>query len=151
MDIRIFSRSKAKKDVLEKLTKFYVEELNLTNSRYRLVVTTTTGLKKENGWNGYADKVTDDLLLVVLDSRLSMVKMMYTLAHEMVHVKQFAKGQYKTEKSKNGKHKRFWMGKRVALPYAERPWELEAFKREDILVTALFDKILTQKEKKKKK
>jgi predicted metallopeptidase len=45
-----------------------------------------------------------------------------TLAHEMVHVRQYIRGELNEEMS-------VWRGKKVdsdEIPYAEQPWEIEA-------------------------
>jgi hypothetical protein len=60
-----------------------------------------------------------------------------TLAHEMVHVKQFAKGQFVTKGDKQ-----FWMGKRVTkrVKYLDQPWEVEAFSKQEILFRKAIEK-----------
>ena len=52
--------------------------------------------------------------------------MLETLAHEMVHLKQFVKGQLK-ERYMNGKRLTFWCNKPMRRPYWNQPWEKEAF------------------------
>ena len=55
-----------------------------------------------------------------------------TLAHEMVHVKQMAKGQLKAA----SRGAQSWMGKRypASTPYLDRPWEVEAFSRQELIM-----------------
>ena len=55
-----------------------------------------------------------------------------TLAHEMVHVKQMAKGQLKSA----SRGAQIWMGKRypASTPYLDRPWEIEAFSRQELIM-----------------
>jgi hypothetical protein len=55
-----------------------------------------------------------------------------TLAHEMVHVKQMAKGQLKSA----SRGAQTWMGKRypASTPYLDRPWEVEAFSRQELIM-----------------
>jgi len=69
------------------------------------------------------------------------------LAHEMVHVKQYVRGQYRGELSRNGKMRRIWLGKQYSVAYMKRPWEIEAFGREMELVIALVESV-AQKSKK---
>jgi len=60
-------------------------------------------------------------------SRLDMSKMMLTLAHELVHAKQFLKGELSPQ-MKNWKtipHE--------GIPYSRQPWEREAYKKEEFL------------------
>ena len=66
---------------------------------------------------------------ITVDAGMSKRALLIAIAHEMVHVKQYAKGELKYLSSK--KLQRF-QGK-VYNPdhmYWERPWEIEAFGRE---------------------
>ena len=58
-----------------------------------------------------------------------------TLAHEMVHVKQYVYGELDEEGMK-------WCGKRLTrdLPYHEQPWEIEAHDVGDILFVDYMEK-----------
>ena len=87
---------------------------------------------------------------IAMDSQLELPQMLMTLAHEMVHVKQYVRGQYRGELSRNGKMKRIWLGKQYSVAYLKRPWEREAFRREGELACALIDKV-AQKAKKSKR
>ena len=60
-----------------------------------------------------------------------------TLAHEMVHVRQMAKGILKI---KNGVN--YWCGKRYTkrTKYLDQPWEQDAFARQEIV----FRKAITE-------
>lgn len=59
--------------------------------------------------------------------RLDMSKMMLTLAHELVHAKQFLKGEL-SPMMQNWKSK-----PHGGIPYSRQPWEREAYKQEDFL------------------
>ena len=66
------------------------------------------------------------------------------------HAKQIAKGQYTY--TRNGRHfKQYWLGKRVKASYLDRPWEIEAFKRENLLVERLLEHVEKNMKKAKKK
>ena len=68
-----------------------------------------------------------------------------TLAHEMVHIKQFAKGQLK----RIGRQT-FWMGKRYVrskVNYYDHPWEHDAWSKEKFLSAKIF-KILSKENEK---
>ena len=64
-------------------------------------------------------------------TKASLLEMGTTLAHEMVHVRQLAKGQMKFLPNQA----RIWMGKRYnkRTHYLDQPWELDAFARQEIL------------------
>jgi hypothetical protein len=61
-----------------------------------------------------------------------------TLAHELVHVKQFATGEINEQLTK-------WCGKRIppSTEYWDQPWEIEAHGREKGLYVRLCQNVLT--------
>jgi hypothetical protein len=150
MEIKVFGRSKERREIIEKVSKFYLSQLNLDGFKHRVVISLIPHVCRDSNSNGYFLKVCDGLYQVVLDSRLEMTQCLRTLAHELVHVKQSARGHYQTKISRNGKEKRYWLGKHVVAKYEDQPWEREAFRREEELLDVLFRHI-AQKEKKAKK
>lgn len=66
--------------------------------------------------------------ILEIKSDQTEVEILRTLAHEMVHVRQYATGQL-------NEYMTVWNGKKVPanLSYAEQPWEIEAFSVGDIL------------------
>ena len=68
--------------------------------------------------------------MITMDKNLTKKTMLLALAHEVVHVKQYAKGELK-DYLKSDKSK--WLGKIVDLTdsdYWEQPWEIDAHGRE---------------------
>jgi len=139
MEIVVVTRSKYK-DLIEKSAKFYAKKLNILESNYVLIIYTDAGIKSE-GANGFALRTDKRQAQIGLYSRLSGLQMLCTLAHEMVHIKQFVRGHYKSEKSRNGKFKKFWLGEQVLAKYEKQPWEVEAYKRQDDLLRCLLETI----------
>ena len=127
--------------LLYKTAKFYANYLNLNKSKYSLVVCSAPNLRKRDGNNGVASKTGTKEVTVVVDSQLKLPQMLLTLAHEMVHAKQYIRGHYKATPSRNGKHKKLWLGKQYSVVYHKRPWEREAFRREGELVNALLESV----------
>ena len=69
-----------------------------------------------------------------LDIEIKIRRLLETVAHEMVHVKQYAKGELFEGNFKLGKHR--WMGEwlsdnsNLVKEYWDHPWEVEAHGRE---------------------
>ena len=59
------------------------------------------------------------------------------LAHEMIHVRQMARGYL--QPLSGGRNK--WMGKvyRAKMPYLDRPWEIAAFSGQELLMRRAFE------------
>ena len=71
-----------------------------------------------------------DTMLVVLKPTRNWMNLGITLAHELTHVAQFAKGQLQL--AKKGK---LWKGRlyKNDHPYLDQPWEIQAFARQELI------------------
>jgi hypothetical protein len=85
----------------------------------------------------YGDSCPDDYetpdrprdFVIRLDSRVEKRKMLITLAHEMVHVKQFARGElYHSTRKAQCRWQGRWL--KDSIDYWDSPWEIEAYGKE---------------------
>jgi hypothetical protein len=112
-----------------------IEQLGLTRSRRAVLVKVTDEI--EEGMQGATlnIEIADCYLVLIKQpkrvTKASLLDMGTTLAHEMVHVRQLAKGLMKFLPNQA----RIWMGKRYSKKthYLDQPWELDAFARQEIL------------------
>jgi hypothetical protein len=128
MEFLVHSRSKMIKEYLEIITPKMLKELGLTSSRKCVVI----ALEKDCPDLGLTvDFSTIDGYVVVIRSNQSVKDIGVTLAHELVHVKQMAKGILKPA----GRGSHTWKGKKYvkSTPYYSRPWELDAFAKQEIV------------------
>ena len=133
MEITVLSRSKDKRELIKAVASLYAEKLNVDNSKYELTIATVSGLAKADKINGGVCLIGPKFLLMTLDSRLDIEQLMITLAHEMVHVKQYAKGQLKVKYNRKGNPTFLWRGRKFKESYYDQPWEIEAFSKERVL------------------
>lgn len=96
---------------------------------------TEPGMAKREGMRGVVSKVGPKTIAMVIDTAMDLERLIITLSHEMVHVKQYAKGQVTTSKSLKT---RYWMGKKVRADYYNQPWEIEAYSKERLLANKIF-------------
>lgn len=77
----------------------------------------------------YADNYKPREFVIEINRFLRLRDFLETIAHEMVHVKQFARGEL-YQSLKNHRHK--WLGEwfKKDPEYWDRPWEIEAHGRE---------------------
>jgi len=135
MEYAIEASNAGTKKFLYSLMPSILEQLKLTNSRRAVLVKVTNGISAGNeGATTYVEIA--DCYLVLLKppeafTAKSMVELGITLAHEMVHVKQLAKGHMKIV----GNGTVVWMGKRYGkkTKYLDQPWEQHAFARQEII------------------
>lgn len=129
MEYKVQSRSKKLKEYVEFLMPRLIAELKLENSRKFVLVEIAKGITDKNAYGTTTTLPGLDSYVVALKPQ-KWADLGATLAHEMVHVKQFAKGHFQLRDGK-----RYWMGKRVTnrVKYLDQPWEQEAFARQEIL------------------
>jgi len=120
---------------LDSLMPSMIDQLGLARSRRAVLVKVTDEI--EDGMQGATldIKIADCYLVLIRQpkriTKAALLEMGTTLAHEMVHVRQLAKGQMKFLPNQA----RIWMGKRYnkRTHYLDQPWELDAFARQEIL------------------
>ena len=128
MEYLIETKSKRTKALFEIIVPRMLKELKLTRSRKTLLIKVCRdGIDGHEGSTVALDPIDS---YVVLIKPKNLKEMGITLAHEMVHVKQLAKG---TLKSINGVN--YWNGKRYRKnhKYLNQPWEIEAFSKQELL------------------
>lgn len=133
MEIKVTTKSIAKRELLLAVANLYARILKIEKSKFVVIIDTVKGFAKARGMNGAACLIEDKVIAVALDSKLSLEQTFITLAHEMVHVKQRAKGQLKNRIDNKGRVVWTWMGRDYNTDYFESPWEIEAFSRERIM------------------
>ena len=137
MEISVQINSEIKRNFLAVLARFYIEHLKLSNSKYHLTIISKTGQQKETGGYGVTGHEGKHIF-VSLDSKLSIDQLTLTFAHEMVHVKQIAKGQLVYQIVDDVEEVK-WLGKPANnIPYYDRPWEIQAYSMQELLVQQLY-------------
>lgn len=119
---------------------FFANELKIKNSRTRLTFVTARQANLE-GVNCYgATTRSGDEIYVYVNLRLGMSLLTTVIAHEMIHVAQFARGHL--VKTFDGDEPvNFWCGKKIdqEVDYDDLPWEQKAYAQQEDLVNKLYD------------
>jgi predicted DNA-binding transcriptional regulator len=130
MEIVVEGSARSKKFV-EAMLPSMVRQLGLEKSRKALLI------RVANECEGDTEGMTIDLskwtgaYLVIIKPKRNLVQLGLTLAHEMVHVKQLAKGLLKQKRSGHT-----WLGKMYSkkTPYLQMPWEIEAYSKQELIL-----------------
>jgi hypothetical protein len=127
MEIKV-SGSKRNKKFVEAILPSMITQLGLNSSRKAVVIQI-----EDDGTSNMGSTIPVDALdsyIVVVKPHRKLKDIGFTLAHEMVHVRQMAKGILKSVK--NG---HTWAGKRYSnkTKYLDMPWEQDAFARQEII------------------
>ena len=133
------SHNKAFYQSLDSAALFYVEVLlgkRMAKNIY-LDIKLTKDLKKKEGAYGYCHIVDDSLakpreFMIELDAsmRYKFDQILTWLAHEMVHLKQFVRGELCDYETGRVQWKSRTFGR---VHYDDQPWEKEAYRLEDEL------------------
>jgi hypothetical protein len=141
MEYLVESSNLKSRKFLDALMPSMIDQLALTNSRRAVLVSITNDL--EDGMEGATMNMefADCYLLLIKQpkrmTKATLLNMAGTLAHEMVHVRQLAKGMMKFGTNQS----RIWMGKRYTkkTKYLDQPWELDAFAKQEIILRRAID------------
>lgn len=127
--------SKRNKKFIEALMPSIIRQLNLENSKRVLLIRVADECGDNQGTT--VDLGVNLGIVVVIKPRKNLKDIGLTLAHEMVHVKQLAKGTLKTRKT--GSY--IWAGKRYSkkTEYLNMPWEIEAFSKQELILRRAFE------------
>jgi hypothetical protein len=136
MEFAIKSRSKKSKMLVEAILPSIIKQLKLTKSKKFLLVEISKDVGDNNDGCTVPLPGIDSIVVTVKPAPLHLLGI--TLAHEMVHVKQLAKGILRAE---NGV--KYWRGKRYSsrTKYLNCPWELEAFAQQEILFRRAIERL----------
>jgi hypothetical protein len=134
MEFKIEAASHLRRKFLGAIMPSMIEQLGLLNSKKAVLV-----IVEDNKTNNMGCTVSIDALdsYVISIKPASLKSIGLTLAHEMVHVRQLAKGMLKPM----GNGVNIWRGKKYTkkTKYLNMPWELDAFSRQEILFRRAID------------
>jgi hypothetical protein len=132
MDFVVEARSQKTKQFFEAILPSMIRQLKLENSRKLLMVKVD-----RIDTQGVTIPIDDiDTYLVVVNPVSRITDMGITLAHEMVHVKQMAKGILKSVAKGQT-----WGGKLYTkkTKYLDQPWEQDAFAKQELIFRRAID------------
>lgn len=137
----VFYNSKQKSQKREFIlacANFFIKELGIKNSRKQVFFVS----KKEADFDVSecygATTTTEDAIWVYINPNLSVETTLHTVAHEMIHVAQFARGHLVKWVDENDQTVTTWCGKRYdETEYLELPWEIKAYEGQDRLAYKL--------------
>lgn len=127
MDMTINCEDPKINKYVEMITTSILKQLKLESSKKHLMISVEETMDE----TGLTIPYGKDVIFVALNVNQTLFQLTVTLAHELVHVKQYAKGLLKP--GIRGTIK--WRGKSYPkkTPYLDRPWELQAFAQQEIL------------------
>ena len=125
MEYVVESKNSKHKKWIKALLPSMIKQLGLVNSRKTVLITVESC--DAHGATYPLDAI-DSYVVVIKPGKLKDIGL--TLAHEMVHVRQMAKGILQVVDGKN-----FWKGKRYTkrTKYLDQPWEQDAFAKQEIV------------------
>jgi hypothetical protein len=128
--------SRRNKRFVEAILPSMISQLKLENSTKAVVIRIKDECDGNQGITVDLSELTGCYMVVIKPTR-KLKDIGLTLAHEMVHVKQLAKGILKNKQ--NGVN--IWAGKRYTnkIAYLDMPWEIEAFSKQELILRRAFE------------
>ena len=128
--------SRRNKKFVEAILPSMISQLKLENCTKAVVVRIANECEGNQGITVDLSELTGCYMVVIAPTR-KLKDIGLTLAHEMVHVKQLAKGILKNKQ--NGVN--IWAGKRYTnkIAYLDMPWEIEAFSKQELILRRAFE------------
>ena len=128
--------SRRNKKFVEAILPSMISQLKLENCTKAVVIRIANECEDNQGITVDLSVLTGCYMVVIKPTR-NLKDIGLTLAHEMVHVKQLAKGVLKNKQ--NGTH--IWAGKKYSKKtrYLDMPWEIEAFSKQELILRRAFE------------
>jgi hypothetical protein len=128
--------SRRNKKFVEAILPSMISQLKLENCSKAVVIRIADECDGNQGITVDLSELTGCYMVVIAPTR-KLKDIGLTLAHEMVHVKQLAKGILKNKQ--NGVN--IWAGKRYTnkVAYLDMPWEIEAFSKQELILRRAFE------------
>ena len=138
MLLDISGSCKSTRKLVESASWYYAEKLmskRLVNTLYIKINLTKNMYKKEGAegfciWDEWESKSTPRSYTIDLDSSVSLRSLLINLAHEFVHVKQWAKNEMYEYSEPNKVRFMKKVYDMEDMDYYDYPWEIEAFGRQ---------------------
>ena len=122
IDIQVSGGTKRQRELCKSIAEFSIAKLMPRKKNLDIDIQ----LNKTDGALGYCLWINRNEYSVEIDKRQGLRRFCETVAHEMVHVKQYARREFHPVHDK-------WMGKTInpkKVSYWDLPWEIEAHGRE---------------------
>ena len=128
--------SKRNKAFISAILPSMLEQLGLTRSRKTLYIRVANEGADHNDGETHCFDMIDSYVILLKPTR-QLEKLGVTLAHELVHVRQLAKGILKSL----GNGKRMWAGKVYGkkTKYLDMPWEIDAYAQQELVFRRAID------------
>jgi len=137
MDIYITGKSpKITKPEIKKAVRFYGSKL-LRSDTYDKIYLEIALTSQTDGFYGFCEWIGTNYrpkdFLITLNNRLCRKTTLQNLAHEMVHLRQYATNQLFDYMNNDNVRWKKSLYDQDEVKYMDRPWEIQAYELEDIL------------------
>jgi len=132
MILTVTGGTKIQRQLVEEIANFVHAKLMPRQHNIEVNVELVRNLNEKEGAFGWCTDEGDKEYTVTIDSSSQISAMLQTVAHEMVHVKQYARNELK-QLARQPMYR--WKNEYLPLetPYYDQPWEKEAYELEEEL------------------
>ena len=135
MDLTIIGSTKKKRAAAEDMVWFAKDFLMPRIQNITIAVELVNNLAEKEGAEGWCMDEGEREFTITINASQELDDILETIAHEMVHVKQYARGEH-AQLMTRGVYR--WKKEYFPLdyPYKKQPWEKEAYKLEKVIMKA---------------
>jgi len=137
MVLSVRGGSKFQNALVREVVQFYHEKELSRYTAIQLEIKLSKGLVEEYGMYGCCCPETTYRpreFEIEVEKTLSYEELIKTMLHELIHVKQYVKGELVEERAGSACGATTWKKKdHTKTPYSKQPWERQAFKNEEKL------------------
>lgn len=119
--------NKRERELIESLAYYCIQKMMPRKKNLEIDIIQVTNLRNTDGdWASCIDTEDLNTFEIKVDRQMSLRKKLLSVAHELVHVKQFSRKELEHTESVSYST---WYGKRYRTTnkYWELPWEIEAY------------------------
>lgn len=128
MELTVIGSTKKVRAEVEAIAYFVHQKLMPRQRNIEVTIELVRNLSEKEGALGWCMDEGDKEYTVTVDSSLDLPTLLQTVAHEMVHVKQYARGEHAQLARGVFRWKRRYYS--LDTDYDKQPWEKEAYKLE---------------------
>lgn len=139
MEIKVIARSQRRREFLYAVAMYYTKTLKLRRRKFAVTIQSIPGFFDKTGGYAAATLESEKHVVMHIDSKLGPLQIAEVLAHEFIHVEQYALGKLGQYIRPSGEYGWLWEGKKNRCKYDNQPWEIDAYNRQKPLANKIID------------
>jgi hypothetical protein len=139
MEIKVICNSKRRRELIFAVSMYYAKTLKIRRRKFAVTIRDIPDFFATTGGYAAATLDSDKHVVMHIDSKLGPLQIAEVLAHEFIHVEQYALGKLGQYIRPSGEYGWLWEGKKNRCKYDNQPWEIDAYNRQKPLANKIIN------------